>query len=274
MTDNESRTVLVTGASSGLGLACAEHLVERGYRVFGTSRSAPESPIDSGSGSLEMIRMDVDQDESVQWAVDYVMSKTGRIDVVVNNAGFGISGAVEDTPIETAKAQLETNFFGVLRVCHAVLPAMRERGLGYIVNVTSLGGVIAVPFQGLYCAAKFAVEGMSEALRMEVRPFGVHVVLVEPGDTRTQFTFKRVKVDASPAYEARSEQVIGIVERDEQGGSEPEGVAHVIARIIENPSPRIRYRVGSPLEKTAAVLKGILPSRVFEWLIMNNYKLV
>ena len=109
---------------------------------------------------------------------------------------------------------------------------------------------------------------------MEVRPFGVHVVLVEPGDTRTQFTFKRVKVDASPAYEARSEQVIGIVERDEQGGSEPEGVAHVIARIIENPSPRIRYRVGSPLEKTAAVLKGILPSRVFEWLIMNNYKLV
>src|SRR5262249_23512447 len=146
--------VLITGASSGIGKCCAEHLVNHGYRVFGTRRRGPGAP--ATPAAAEMIEMDVDDDRSVHLGVDTVLQRAGRLDCVVNNAGWGLMGAIEDTSVEEAKAQLETNFFGVLRVCRTVLPIMRRQGGGYIINMSSLAAIVGLPFSGLYSASKFA----------------------------------------------------------------------------------------------------------------------
>jgi len=148
---HDARVVLITGASSGIGQACAQHLHQRGYRVFGTSRKA-QSP----GGSFTPIQMDVDDDAPVQYAIDQIIQQTGRLDVVVNNAGITFAGAIEDTSIEEAQAQFETNLFGVLRVCRAALPVMHQQRSGTIVNISSLAGVIATPFHGIYSASKLA----------------------------------------------------------------------------------------------------------------------
>jgi NADP-dependent 3-hydroxy acid dehydrogenase YdfG len=171
MGDVKARVVLITGASSGIGQACARHLARQGYQVFGTSRR-PQGGADE---PFEMIPMDVTDEDSVRQGVATVLARAGRLDVVVNNAGFGFGGAVEDTSIDEARELFETNLFGMLRVCRAVLPHLRERRAGTIVNVSSLAGLIGQPFVGMYCATKFATEGLTEALRMEVRPFGIHV---------------------------------------------------------------------------------------------------
>lgn len=266
------RVALITGASSGIGKACAERLARRGFRVYGTSRRASFPP----AGEEGLIPMDVNDDVSVRTGVDFVLGREGRLDVLINNAGFGIAGAVEDTSVEEARAQFETNFFGVLRVCRAVLPTMRAQGSGYIVNISSIGGLIGLPFQGLYSAAKFAVEGLSEALSMEVRPFGIHVVLVEPGDMRTHFTANRRRVqaaDENPAYREAMARAMAVVEHDELHGGSPEQVARLIERIVNSPSPRLRYAVGPATEKLAIVAKRVLPSRLFEWIMTKYYNL-
>ena len=164
MTNNQ-RVVLVTGASSGIGKCCAEYLCNKGYRVYGTSRKADSSDSKqrpSNINSTQMIRMDVTDEPSVKQGVADIIARESRIDVVINNAGFGIIGALEDTSIDEAKSQLETNFFGALRVCRAVLPTMRKQRSGYIVNISSIGGLIGLPFQSAYSASKFALEGASE----------------------------------------------------------------------------------------------------------------
>ncbi len=272
----EETVVLITGASSGIGKACAEHLARRGYRVFGTSRRAPFPPAPTAPGQPVMLQMDVTQEESVRRAVDFIVRETGRLDVVVNNAGFGIAGAVEDTSVDEAKSQLETNFFGVLRVCRAALPVMRAQGEGLIVNISSLGGVIALPFQALYSASKFAVEGLTEALRLEVRPFGIRVTMIEPGDMRTGFTDQRVRVAGwtpTSAYAPYAERVLQVVETDERHGGAPETVAVLLERILRSPNPAPRYRVGPAFQRLAAVLKGILPGRLFAWALAKYYRI-
>ena len=195
-----ARIVLVTGASSGFGRAIAAHLAARGYLVYGTSRSAvmPEEATAPAERSLVpiMIPMDVCVDASVDAAVTHILRRHGRIDVLVNNAGFGIAGAVEDTSADELRRQFDTNVFGVLRVCRAVLPHMRRQGGGRIINVGSLAGLIALPFQGAYSASKFALEALSESLRMETKPYGISVSVIEPGDFRTSFTASRVRTQA------------------------------------------------------------------------------
>ncbi len=270
--------VLITGASSGIGQACGEHLAKSGWRVFGTSRNAASvAPgASTTSGSVEMVMMDVENDESVQNCVDGVLAKAGRIDAVVNNAGISIMGSVEDTSIEEAKAQLETNFFGVLRVCRATLPILRKQGGGHIVNISSLGGLIGLPFSGLYSASKFALEGVSESLRMECRQFGVRVVLVEPGDFRTNITARRRTVRAAEtndAYRAAFEHCKRKQDQDEANARTPEAVAHVVARILEDPNPRTRYAVGMFTQTMVVPLKRILPQRVFEWAARQAFGL-
>jgi NAD(P)-dependent dehydrogenase (short-subunit alcohol dehydrogenase family) len=197
--------------------------------------------------------------------------------VVVNNAGDGIAGAVEDTSIEEARAQLDTNFYGVLRVCRAALPTMRRQRNGLIVNVSSLGGLVGLPFQGLYSASKFAVEGISEVLRMEVKPFGVRVVLVEPGDFRTGFTAQRRKTAASQgdsAYAANFGRALAVMEQDETGGADPALVARLLERIINAPSPRLRYMVGGFVQKfSVGFLRMVLPQKLFEYFLMMSYKI-
>ncbi|MHB1293386.1 MAG: SDR family NAD(P)-dependent oxidoreductase [Anaerolineae bacterium] len=268
--------VLVTGASSGIGQACATHLAKRGYRVFGTSRAAPPpaAPHDAAAGLVEMLQMNVDDEDSVERGVAQVLARAGKIDVVVNCAGFGIAGAVEDTSIEEAKAQLETNLFGVWRVCRAVLPPMREQGSGIIVNVSSIGGLIGIPYQAAYSASKFALEGLSEALSAEVRPLGIRVVQIEPGDLATQFTARRRRTAASsqnPAHRERFDRALHAMEISEQQGPSPKIVARLLERIIQNPSPRLRYTVGPFTQRLAATLKKCLPDRLFEWIMMKSY---
>jgi NAD(P)-dependent dehydrogenase (short-subunit alcohol dehydrogenase family) len=268
--------VLITGASSGLGRACADYLAGRGHRVYGTSRRAAAVP-EPQPGGWQLLAMDVTSEVSVAQALRTVLEREGRIDVVCNNAGDGVAGAVEDTSLEEAQRQLDTNFFGVLRVCRAVLPAMRARGAGLIVNVSSLGGLVALPFQGLYSASKFAVEGMSEALRMEVKPHGVRVVLLEPGDFRTGFTAQRRMAAAagdSSVYAARFGKALAAMERDERGGCEPLLAARLLERIIQARAPKARYQVGAFAQRFSVLfLRRIMPQRLFEYLLMMSYNI-
>ena len=185
------KVVLITGASSGIGKTCADYLEALGHKVYGASRSLGHKSSSEviteeirGKGWIR-VGMDVTNEKSVEQGVAHILKAEGRLDAVINSAGYGISGSVEDTAIEEAYSQFETNFFGVLRVCRAVLPIMRKQKSGCIINMSSIAGIISLPFQGLYCASKFALEGMTEALRLEVKPFGIHVVLIEPGNFRT-----------------------------------------------------------------------------------------
>jgi len=280
MRTHEDRTVLAVGASSGIGRACAVRLASRGHRVFGTTRRPP-AEVEAAlrrelrdSDRLEVIRMDVDDVRSVDAGVHAVVERAGRIDAVINCAGFGIGGSIEDTSDDEARAILETNFLGTLRVCRAVLPIMRKQGSGTIVNVSSIGGRIAVPFQGLYSATKFAVEGLTEALRMEVHRFGVRVVLVEPGDFATGFTDNRRPArDAleNEAYADAYRAALAVVERDERGGSSPEAIARLVERILVARSPRLRYTVGALFQRVAVVLRNVLPSKLFGWGLRRYY---
>lgn len=272
MSQTERSTVLITGARTGIGRACAEALAQSGYRVYGTSRHPPreEAP------PFKWLPMDVDDSASVDDGIAQIVAETGGLDVVVNNAGFGYGGAIEDTSVEEAKALFETNFFGVLRVCRAVLPVMRRQGHGLIVNISSIGGVMGLPYQGMYSATKFALEGMSEALRLEVKPFGVHVVLIEPGDVRTSFTENRrhtLASQTSPVYRDLYHRVLAKIEADERGGIAPEAVARLLLRVVRRRSPAPRYVVGPFYEQLAVWAKRWLPARAFEWLLMKNYNL-
>jgi len=264
MTDTGRRVVLITGASSGIGRACAQHLARCGHRVFGTQRRSVSSP--EGSG-IEMLAMDVNEDESVRRAVATVLERAGALDAVVNNAGNAFMGAIEDTSIEEARAQLETNFFGVLRVCRAVLPAMRARGHGHIVNVSSLAGVLGLPFSGLYSASKFAVEGMTESLRWETRRFGIRVVLIEPGDFRSNLAASRQLVKGAadnPAYQDAFARVKAQQDGDEARALTPEPVARLVEKVLADPNPRLRYSVGMVSQRVVVPLKRLLPQRLFE----------
>ncbi len=282
MNENRNRVVLITGASSGIGQACANHLHQKGYRVYGTSRQARPHATgiskteDIHSTAFEMIQMNVDYDDSVAQGVEFILDREGRLDVVVNNAGFGVAGSVEDTTIEEAKSQFETNFFGAVRLCRAALPIMRRQQSGYIVNISSGAGLISIPFQGMYSATKFALEGMTEALHMEVKPFDIHMVLIEPGDFRTKFTANRRKTVASQqnaVYLEKFTASLGVMEADETRGLSPIKVAHILEQIIETPSPRLRYLVGLS-SGVAIILKKILPYRLSEWVLMKHYKLL
>ena len=222
MEDENSRAahapvVLITGASSGFGRAIAERLAKRGLRVFGTSRH----PNSAGLG-YEMVAMDVDDDASVADGVAAVIQAAGRIDVVVNNAGVVMAGSIEDTTIEEAKQQIETNLFGVVRVTRAVIPQMRRQGGGKIINMSSIGGLISLPFQAFYCVSKFGVEAFTEALRMELRPFNIKVCCIEPGDFKTEMTDKRIVVAAadSAAYGAQMRKSVDSYADDERNGSD------------------------------------------------------
>jgi NAD(P)-dependent dehydrogenase (short-subunit alcohol dehydrogenase family) len=266
--ESESRVVLVTGASSGIGLACAEFLAGRGYRVYGASRR----PV--ASARVESIAMDVTDEASVRDAIDRVIGREGRIDVAVNNAGMAIAGAVEDTSIEEAREQFDVNFFGVLRVCREVLPAMREQRSGHIVNIGSIGGLVAIPYQGLYSASKFALEGLTESLRMEVRQFGVRVALIEPGDHRTGLTENRRRTAGSqtnPAHHGRFHRAVERMAADEQKGPAPEAVARLLHRILTHPSPRLRYTVGPVPERAAVWLKRLTPYALVEKVMQAYY---
>jgi NAD(P)-dependent dehydrogenase (short-subunit alcohol dehydrogenase family) len=270
------QVVLVTGAARGIGAACARLLAQRGHRVFGTSRraGAPSSPSALGRGSLEMIHMDVDSEASVQAGVGYVAEQAGRLDVAVNNAAIGIIGSVEDTSEEEARAQFDTNLLGPWRVCRAAIPLMRRQGSGLVVNIGSVGGLAGIPFQAAYSAGKFGLEGLTESLRMEVRPFGIRVVVIEPGNIDTDATARSPSTRArTPAYADRLARSREVMIQGERRGARPEAVALLLERIMFTARPRVRYTVGPVPERAAASVKRVLPSRLFERLLLPAYGL-
>ncbi|HEX7374985.1 MAG TPA: SDR family oxidoreductase [Steroidobacteraceae bacterium] len=269
---NTHRVVLVTGVSSGFGHAIAAMLQQRGHRVFGTTRhSAGEAP----PSGVSLVTMDVDSDASVADGVANVLQQAGRIDVLINNAGWGYAGAIEDTTVEECRSQLETNFFGVHRTCRAVLPHMRRQGAGRIVNMSSLGGRVSIPFQAMYCASKFAVEAYTEALRMETRPFGIQVAMIEPGDFATRFTANRRLVAASmlptSPYAARCVSAVRRMGEDESQNRDIGPVVRAAIAAVESRRPRLRYPAANALQRTLVALRPLLPQPLFEYLIMDNY---
>lgn len=282
MDNKHQQTVLITGASSGFGKACAKHLHQKGYRVYGTSRRAPEFPDAPSTHDLQpddfhLIPMDVNSDRSVKEGVKWILDREGHLDIVINNAGFGLAGAVEDTKVEEAKAQFDTNFFGLVRVCREVLPIMRKQKNGYLICISSIAGLIGIPFQGYYSASKFAIEGLMESLRGEVRGYGIQVVLIEPGDFNTGLTKNRQiakKAALGSVYEEQFRKTLSVMEEDERSGASPNEIGPLVERIIKKRAPRLRYIIGPFIQKLTPVLKKILPSKVFEWLLLKYYQIL
>ena len=260
------KVALVTGASSGIGKAIASRLAANGYRVFGTSRNSNNI----GDDKITMISMDVDSDDSVAAAVKQVIDTAGRLDAVVNNAGWALNGPVEETSMAEARALMETNFFGVLRVCREVLPVLRKQGQGHIINVSSLSGTFGTPFSGLYSASKFAVEGLTEALRFETRKMGISISLVEPGDTDTQLPANRRYTSASTAgspYALAFKRYLDNQSKDEANALSPDIVAATVARILRTPHARMRYSVAGIGQRIVIPLKRFLPFSLFERIV-------
>jgi len=264
------QVILITGASSGLGKAAAEFLSSKGYIVYGTSRnpSGEKAP-------YRVIAMDVTDEKSVLTAVQEVVTREGKIDVLLNNAGMGIGGALENFSESEAQKQFETNFFGMARVVSAVLPSMRAKKSGKIINISSIGGLMGLPFQGHYSAAKFAVEGFSEALFMEVRPYNIKVAVVNPGDFKTGFTSNRVftsKDSSGSDYDRSFRKAVAVIEKDEQGGSDPVVLARTIEKIIRSKNPHFHYVVGRFDQRLIARLKPFLPHALMAWILTDHYK--
>jgi len=268
------RTVLITGASSGFGKAIAEALAARGDRVYGTTRQTV-SPA-TASAQVRMLTMDVGDPATVDAAVARMITEAGRIDALINNAGFGIAGAIEDTSDAEAHAQFETNVFGLHRVCRAVLPQMRRQNSGRVINLSSLAGLVAVPYQAFYCASKHAIEAYTEALRMEMKPFGIHVSMIEPGDFATSFTDNRRMVTGcaeGSAHYNRCRTAVARMQEDERKFTNLTPVVKTVLAALASAQPALRYPVAVPMQRFLVALKPFLPQRLFEYLIMDNYKL-
>lgn len=236
------KAVLVTGASSGIGAAIANLFHRRGFMVFGTSRSADPSSVHE----FPILKLDVNSDASAKACVDEVLTRAGRLDVLVNNAGYALGGAAEETSIEEAKEQFETNFFGVVRMVKAVLPHMREHRSGRIITIGSLAGLMAIPYNAFYSSTKFAVEGYMEALWFELKPFGIAVSIVEPGFVHTAINqAARFVADPLTAYEGPRDRALAVIDRSVEKGIAPELVARAILRAAQSRAPHLRYRVGA-----------------------------
>jgi NAD(P)-dependent dehydrogenase (short-subunit alcohol dehydrogenase family) len=255
------RVALVTGASSGIGEAAAQALVAAGFTVYGTSRRAIAGEKRAG---VTFLPLDVTDDPSVDAAVREVLDRSGRIDVLVNNAGFGVAGAAEESSVEQARALFETNLFGVIRMTRAVLPHMRAQHSGRIVNVSSVVGLIPVPFMALYASSKHALEGYSESLDHEVREHGVRVLLVEPAFTNTSFDANVVVADEPLAlYARRHEIVTSVLAEAVKAGDEPAVVGRAIVAAASDARPRLRYPAGK-LARRVSKARRYAPAGVFD----------
>jgi len=267
----DQRIVLVTGGSSGIGRATAAYLSQRGFVVYGTGRHGRDGqPMDN----FTFLQMDVTDEASVRRVLDYVLQRHGRLDAVINNAGLGMVGPVEMTSEAEAREMMDTNFHGVLNVCRNAIPMLRLSGGGHIINVTSIGGRVGLPFRGIYCAGKFAVEGLSEALSMELKKFNIKVSIIEPGDFRTGINQNRKyparqQPDLYPESDTARSQVISEVEN----APHPEAIGRLVHSILNNPRPRLRYKAATPMQRLSVEIKKFVPDRWFEQLIMNHYKM-
>jgi len=266
MTLPEQRVVLVTGASLGIGKLTVELLAGRGFKVFGTSRKASAGREDG----VEMLQLDVIADDSVAGCVSDLLQKAGRIDVLVNNAGQAYAGGLEETSLEEAKSQFDSNFFGAVRMVNAVLPQMRERRSGQIINVASLAATFPIPFGGYYGAAKSALIVYSEVLRQELNSLGVRVSVVEPGFFNTHHSRISAANSISDYDEVRN-RARSVDEELFDKGADPKAVAETILKIIESTSPRLHYVVGR--EKRYLLFKRLLPDSTIQSQTRKHWRL-
>ena len=273
-----SRAVLITGCSSGIGAATAERLAAEGWVVYATARR-PETLSALEQKGCHTLALDVTDEQSMRAAVDAVTQAEGAVGVLINNAGYSQSGAVESVPSDQARAQFETNVFGLLRMCQLVLPGMRSQGWGKIVNISSMGGRLTFPGGGLYHATKYAVEALSDALRFEVRGFGIDVIVVEPGLIVTRFgevaAGSVARADDDGVYGDFNRRVAEVTAGAYTGpmaklGAGPDAVAKTIARALQTRRPRARYRVTA----SARLMMGqrrMMPDRVWDMVMRSQF---
>ncbi len=257
------KVAVITGASAGIGNAIARRFAENGYRVFNLSRTEAEG--------IESIKTDVSSRENVFGSIEEVIARAGKIDVLVNNAGFGISGAIEDTDENAVRKIFDVNYFGTLFLTQAVIPHMRENGGGTIINMSSAGAPLSLPFQSFYSATKSAVSSLSEALRIELKPFNIKVSTILPGDVKTSFTARREKNKTNNSvYGERIQKSVEKMERDEQNGMSPDVIAKIALRIAKSKNPPV-YVVGGASYKLLVALGRLLPKRLVLYVIGKMY---
>lgn len=265
------KVILITGASSGIGKVTAEFLAKKDFTVYGTSRN----PNKDSLNGVHFVQLDLNDSNSIEKAVDEIITNEGKIDVLINNAGVGITGPIEETPIEAARAHFQTNFFGVMELTQRALPLMRNQNEGQIINVTSIAGYMGLPFRGYYSASKSALITLSEALRLELKNTNIQVSCLAPGDFATNIASGRFTVAAqsdSPYFETYSKS-LKLMNAHVDEAENPIEVAQTIFRIIQQEKPKVHYKVGSVLQKFSVFLKGILPDKVFENMLAKHYKL-
>lgn len=268
-----SKVVVVTGGSSGIGKAICMYLHEKGYKVYGTSRY-PEKYATTLPFSL--VALDVLNETTIQTAMAEIIAKEGKIDVLINNAGIGIMSAIEDATIDEVQEIFNTNVYGVLRTTRAVLPSMRARKSGLIINVSSIAGYMGLPYRGIYSASKSAVHRITEALRHELKTYGVKATCVDPGDFATNINENRRVSKASrneSVYKKEIDRVEAMVNAEVSHSSDPKEVGILIDKIIQTSTPKVSYQAGKPLQKLSLLVKRLVPETLFEGIIANHYKM-
>lgn len=266
-----NKVVLITGGSSGIGKSIGGFLHAKGFVVYGTSRN-PEKVLNS---VFPLVALDVRNVDSIKTAVAKIIESSGRLDIVINNAGVGITGPLEEIPMEEIKNNFETNFFGPIEVMKTVLPQMREQKSGLIINITSIAAYMGLPYRSVYSASKGALELITEALRMEVKQFGIEITNVAPGDFATNIASGRyhAPVLKGSAYEKVYGDMLATMNEHVDAGSNPNEMAEAIFKIIQKDKPKVHYKVGVFMQKFSIVLKRALPDKVYEKMLMNHYKL-
>ncbi|MFK7060654.1 SDR family oxidoreductase [Flavobacterium oreochromis] len=265
------KVILITGGSSGIGKAIGEFLQSEGHIVYGTSRN-PEKIQDS---KIELVALDVRNFDMIRKAVAIIIAKSGRIDVVINNAGIGITGPIEEIPTDEMRAHFETNFFGPIEVIKAVLPQMRSQKAGLIINITSIAGYMGLPYRGIYSASKGALELVTEALRMETKQFGIEMTNIAPGDFATNIAAGRyhAPVTKDSAYAKVYGNALKEMNAHVDSGNDPIEMAKAVLKIINTSKPKVHYKVGAFMQKFSIFLKRILPDTMYEKMLMNHYRL-
>ena len=266
--------VLITGASSGIGKETAKLLLQKGYTVYGAARKLDKMN-DIQSLGAKIFSMDVSDDNSMCKGVDKIIQAEGQIDVLINNAGFGFFGAVEDVPVSDAKYQMEVNVFGLARLIQLVLPHMRRQHYGKIVNISSVAGKICMPFGAWYHASKFAVEGLSDSLRMDVKPFGIDVIVIEPGSIKSEWGHIAMenlrKVSKGGAYEDMAQKMSNNFPKIEAKNAEPSVIANLILKAITAKNPKTRYS-GGYMAGVSLFGRKVFSDKMFDKIMMKMFQ--
>lgn len=266
-----TKTVLITGATSGIGNSVGKYLSQKGYKVYGTGRNPKEKEKDG----IHFVPMDVTKKETISAAINTILEKEGKIDFLINNAGMGITGPIEETPDEEIARVFDTNYFGAVKVIKAVLPSMRKNGSGFIINITSIAGYMGLPYRGIYSATKGALELTTETFRMELKDFNIKMANIAPGDFATNIAAGRYHaplLNNSP-YKKQYGNTLKLMDEHVNSGEDPIVMAKKVHAVIQKENPAIHYKVGTFIQKFSVALKHILPDKVYEKMLLKHYKL-